>query len=72
MVGDSLAYSLGLGLMDNEQHYGVEGANAGILGCAFPPASSNAGGAWQSAIGRMPDGTRPVVAQCEPSSVPVP
>ena len=48
MVGDSLAYSLGLGLMDNEQHYGVEVANAGILGCAFTTTGElDAGGEWQ-------------------------
>ena len=48
VVGDSLAYSLGLGLMDNEQHYGVEVANAGILGCAFTTTGElDAGGEWQ-------------------------
>ena len=49
VVGDSLAYSLGLGLMDDEQHYGVEVANAGILGCAFTTAGElDAGGEWQA------------------------
>ena len=73
VVGDSLAYSLGLGLMDNEQHYGVEVANAGILGCAFTTTGElDAGGEWQAAVGRMPDRARAVVAQREPSSVPVP
>jgi len=48
VVGDSLAYSLGLGLMDNEQHYGVEVANAGMLGCAFTTTGElDAGGEWQ-------------------------
>jgi hypothetical protein len=49
VVGDSLAYSLGVGLMDDEQHYGVEVANAGILGCAFTTTGElNAGGEWQA------------------------
>ena len=49
VVGDSLAYSLGLGLMDDEQHYGVEVANAGILGCAFTTTGElDAGGEWQA------------------------
>ena len=35
LIGDSLAFTLGVGLMENEQRYGVEVANAAILGCAF-------------------------------------
>lgn len=35
VVGDSLAYSLGVGLMEDEERYGVEVANAAILGCSF-------------------------------------
>jgi hypothetical protein len=35
LIGDSLAFTLGVGFMENEQAYGVEVANAAILGCAF-------------------------------------
>ena len=53
VVGDSLAYSVGLGLMDDEEHYGVEVANAGILGCAFTTTGElDASGEWQA----QPDG----------------
>jgi uncharacterized membrane protein YidH (DUF202 family) len=49
LVGDSLAYSLGIGLMDNEVHYGIEVANAATLGCAFTTAGElNVGGQWLS------------------------
>src|SRR5580704_18289705 len=35
VIGDSLAFSLGLGAMIGEQRYDVEVANAAILECAF-------------------------------------
>jgi hypothetical protein len=35
LVGDSIAFSSGLAMMIDEQNYGVELANAAILGCAF-------------------------------------
>jgi len=48
LVGDSLAFSLGVGLMDDEVHYGIEVANAARLGCAFTTAGElNIGGQWQ-------------------------
>jgi peptidoglycan/LPS O-acetylase OafA/YrhL len=48
VVGDSLAFTLGVGMMDDETHYGVEVANAGILGCAFTTAGQlDVGGVWQ-------------------------
>jgi peptidoglycan/LPS O-acetylase OafA/YrhL len=48
LVGDSLAYSLGIGLMDYETHYGIEVANAAMLGCAFTTAGElNVAGQWQ-------------------------
>lgn len=48
LVGDSLAFSLGVGLMDNEVHYGIEVADAAKLGCAFTAAGElNIGGQWQ-------------------------
>jgi heme/copper-type cytochrome/quinol oxidase subunit 4 len=48
LVGDSLAFSSGLALMWGEQHYGVEMANAAILGCAFTNRGEiNISGTWQ-------------------------
>ena len=35
VVGDSLAFTLGLPMMDDEQSYGVQISNAALLGCAF-------------------------------------
>ncbi|HWE11095.1 MAG TPA: acyltransferase family protein [Solirubrobacteraceae bacterium] len=35
VIGDSLAFTIGLPMMDSEENYGVELANAARLGCAF-------------------------------------
>ena len=35
LIGDSIAFTLGMGFMEDEQNYGVELANAAILGCGF-------------------------------------
>jgi peptidoglycan/LPS O-acetylase OafA/YrhL len=40
LVGDSLGYTLGVGMMENEQRYGLELDNAAILGCAFTNVGS--------------------------------
>jgi len=49
LIGDSLAFSLGLGAMIEEDHYGVELANAAILGCSFHTSGQiNVSGTWQS------------------------
>lgn len=49
LIGDSLAFSLGLGQMIEEHNYGVELANAAILGCAFHTGGEiNVSGTWQS------------------------
>ena len=49
LIGDSLAFSLGLGQMIEEHRYGVEVANAAILGCAFNTAGEiNLSGTWES------------------------
>ena len=49
LVGDSLAYTLGVGLMENEQRYGVVVANAAMLGCAFDTTGQLlVGGTWRS------------------------
>ena len=49
LIGDSLAFSLGLGQMIEEHDYGVEVANAAILGCAFHTGGElNVSGTWDS------------------------
>jgi hypothetical protein len=49
LIGDSLAFSLGLGQMIEEHNYGVEVANAAILGCSFHTGGEiNVSGTWQS------------------------
>ena len=49
LIGDSLAFSLGLGQMIEEHSYGVEIANAAILGCAFHTGGElNVSGTWES------------------------
>ena len=35
MIGDSIAFTAGVPMLENENRYGVELANAPILGCAF-------------------------------------
>jgi peptidoglycan/LPS O-acetylase OafA/YrhL len=35
MIGDSIAYSAGVPMLEQENRYGVELANAAVLGCAF-------------------------------------
>lgn len=47
LVGDSIAYTLGVGLLDGEQDYGVELGVAPLLGCAFGVRGElNVDGAW--------------------------
>ena len=49
LIGDSLAFSLGLGQMIEEHNYRVEVANAAILGCAFHTGGElNVSGTWES------------------------
>jgi peptidoglycan/LPS O-acetylase OafA/YrhL len=49
LIGDSLAFSLGLGQMIEEHNYGVELANAAILGCSFHTGGElNVSGTWES------------------------
>lgn len=49
LIGDSLAFSLGLGQMIEEHNYGVEVANAAILGCSFHTGGElNVSGTWES------------------------
>lgn len=56
LIGDSLAFSLGLGQMIEEHNYGVEVANAAILGCSFHIGGElNVSGTWESAPAGCPD-----------------
>jgi hypothetical protein len=49
LIGDSLAFSLGLGQMIEEHNYGVEVANAAILGCSFHTGGElDVSGTWES------------------------
>jgi peptidoglycan/LPS O-acetylase OafA/YrhL len=48
VVGDSLAFTLGLPMMDDEDRYGVQIANAALLGCAFSTKGQlNVNGTWE-------------------------
>jgi peptidoglycan/LPS O-acetylase OafA/YrhL len=49
VIGDSLAFTLGVPMMDNEQNYGIELANASLLGCSFGTRGQlNVNGTWQN------------------------
>ncbi len=49
VLGDSLAYTLGVGLMQNEQRYGLKLADGAILGCAFTTQGDlQVGGTWET------------------------
>jgi peptidoglycan/LPS O-acetylase OafA/YrhL len=55
LVGDSIAFTLGVGLMEDEQRYGVEVANAAILGCAFNTRGElNSRGKWEAQYAGCP------------------
>jgi peptidoglycan/LPS O-acetylase OafA/YrhL len=56
LVGDSLAFTLGVGMQSDEQRYGVELADAGILGCAFTTTGQlDVNGAWQGQSAGCPN-----------------
>jgi peptidoglycan/LPS O-acetylase OafA/YrhL len=55
LIGDSLAFTLGVGFMENEQAYGVEVADAAILGCAFNNRGElNSRGNWEAQYAGCP------------------
>ena len=58
--------------MDNEQHYGVEVANAGILGCAFTTTGELTPAGSGSRSRPDADRARAVVAQRGANSAPAP
>ena len=48
VVGDSIAFTLGVPMMSSEQRYGVELANGALLGCAFTTTGQlDVNGTWQ-------------------------
>ena len=49
LIGDSIAFTLGVGFMESEERYGLEMANGAILGCAFNiKGDLNSRGKWES------------------------
>jgi peptidoglycan/LPS O-acetylase OafA/YrhL len=49
MVGDSLAFTLGVPWLGNEERYGVQLANAALLGCAFTTQGKlDVDGTWEA------------------------
>ncbi|HWD74756.1 MAG TPA: acyltransferase family protein [Solirubrobacteraceae bacterium] len=60
VIGDSLAFTIGLPMMDSEQSYGVQLANAARLGCAFAAKGQlNLNGTWED----PPAGCVPALAE---------
>jgi hypothetical protein len=56
VVGDSIAFTIGTPMMADEQRYGVELANAAILGCAFTTTGElDVNGTWQAQSAGCPD-----------------
>ena len=56
VIGDSIAFTIGLPMLQNEQHYGVEVADGAILGCAFSTRGQlDVDGVWQAPDDGCPD-----------------
>ena len=56
VIGDSIAFTLGVGWMENESQYGVEVADAAILGCAFNNEGQlNSRGKWENQYAGCPN-----------------
>jgi peptidoglycan/LPS O-acetylase OafA/YrhL len=56
LIGDSLSFTLGVGMLGTENQYGIELADAGILGCAFTSEGDlNVSGVWQAQSAGCPD-----------------
>ena len=48
VIGDSLAFTLGLPMMDDEQRYGIQISNGALLGCAFSTRGQlDVNGTWE-------------------------
>jgi hypothetical protein len=55
LIGDSIAFTLGVGFMEGEQRYGLEMANGSILGCAFNIRGDlNSRGKWEGQYAGCP------------------
>ncbi len=56
VIGDSLAFTLGAPMMDDEDRYGVQISNAALLGCAFSTRGQlNINGTWEDPPAGCPD-----------------
>jgi peptidoglycan/LPS O-acetylase OafA/YrhL len=48
VIGDSIVFTLGLPMMDDEERYGLQVANGALLGCAFSTRGQlNVDGTWE-------------------------
>jgi hypothetical protein len=48
VIGDSIAFTLGLPMMDDEERYGIQVGNGALLGCAFSTRGElNVNGTWE-------------------------
>ncbi len=56
LVGDSLSFTLGVPWLQNEEQYGIQLADAGILGCAFTTQGElNVAGTWEGQSAGCPN-----------------
>ena len=56
LIGDSLAFTLGVPWLQNEERYGIQLADAGILGCAFTTQGQlNVAGTWEGQSAGCPN-----------------
>ncbi|MGA2013708.1 MAG: acyltransferase family protein [Solirubrobacteraceae bacterium] len=56
LIGDSIAFTIGVPLMSDEQRYGVELANGAILGCSFSAKGQlDVNGTWEGLSAGCPD-----------------
>ncbi len=56
LVGDSLAFTLGVPWLQDEERYGIKLADAGVLGCAFTTQGQlNVAGTWEAQSAGCPN-----------------
>jgi peptidoglycan/LPS O-acetylase OafA/YrhL len=56
LVGDSLAFTLGVPWLQDEERYGIQLADAGMLGCAFTTEGElNVAGTWEGQSAGCPN-----------------
>jgi hypothetical protein len=56
LVGDSLAFTLGVPWLQDEERYGIKLADAGVLGCAFTTQGElNVAGTWEAQSAGCPN-----------------